>query len=117
MLILTTLQGDGSKEDVWRVVQGALSAGLKELVFLAHAPARTALDNLLSNQTAYTTVIYADRHAPGWKELRATMTAEERTAKPEGAWGVYQTASGKCFYIVQRDSPYGKRPGFMVILR
>lgn len=99
------------------VVQGALRAGLKELVFLAHAPARTALDNLLSNQTAYTTVIYADRHAPGWKELRATMTAEERTAKPEGAWGVYQTASGKRFYIVQRDSPYGKRPGFMVILK
>lgn len=99
------------------VVQGALRAGLKELVFLAHAPARTALDNLLSNQTAYTTVIYADRHAPGWKELRATMTAEERTAKPEGAWGIYQTASGKRFYIVQRDSLYGKRPGFMVILK
>lgn len=25
MLILTTLQGDGSKEDVWRVVQGYLT--------------------------------------------------------------------------------------------
>ena len=25
MLILTTLQGDGSKEDVWRVVQGYLA--------------------------------------------------------------------------------------------
>ena len=45
------------------------------------------------------------------------MTAEERTAKPEGAWGIYQTASGKRFYIVQRDSPYGREPGFMVILK
>ena len=25
MLILTTLQGDGSKDDVWRVVQGYLT--------------------------------------------------------------------------------------------
>ena len=92
----------------------AFNGNLKNLVFLAHAPTRTALDNMLWFPASGKTVIHADRHAPGWKALHAGFQPGERKAGPAGTWGVYQTASGKRFYIVQQDSPYGVKPGLLL---
>ena len=101
-------------------VQGALRAGLKELVFLAHAPARTALDNLLFNQATCTTIISCSKYAPGWRELRMKgyTSCPEWNARPEDCWGVYQTADGKKrYYLVQKDSKYDVRKGFAVLVK
>lgn len=102
------------------------SAGtLKEMIFLAHPPATTALDNILGSFTAKITSattplpIYCSRYIQEWRTIAKPMTTEERGSeyKPKGAWGVYETAAGKRFYLVHRPSEYDIIPGFMLILR
>ena len=36
-------------------------------------------------------------------------SSEEWRARPAGTWGVYQTAAGTRFYLVQRDSKYDEQ--------
>ena len=38
-------------------------------------------------------------------------------AGPAGTWGIYQTAAGTRFYLVQRDSKYDKNPFTLIIMR
>ena len=97
---------------------------LERMNFLAHAPAREALDNILASYSARTTTtaaplqIHCSKNAPGWRDLRSpTWLPEERAARPEGGWSVYETATGKRFFLVQRDSPYDKHPYTLFILR
>ena len=110
------------------VVSGAFSgaaATLERMNFLAHAPATAALDNILASYGARTTtstsplLIYCSKYAPGWRELAAAVdrSSEEWRARPAGTWGIYQTAAGKRFYLVQRDSKYDKNPFTLIIMR
>ena len=103
---------------------GAAST-LERLNFLAHAPATAALDNILASYNARTTTsakpleIRCSKYAPGWRELAAAVdrSSEEWRARPAGTWGIYQTAAGKRFYLVQRDSKYDKNPFTLIIMR
>jgi len=110
------------------VVSGAFSgaaATLERMNFLAHAPAVSALDNILVSYSARTTTsanplqIHCSKHAPGWRDLAATVdrSSEEWRARPEGTWGVYQTAAGTRFYLVQRSSKYDKNLQTIIIMR
>ncbi|MBQ6924151.1 MAG: leucine-rich repeat protein [Kiritimatiellae bacterium] len=108
---------------------------IRRVRFLAHAPAATALDNLLTPYRGYTLgmAVYADRttsgsdplqihcskHAPGWRDLAAPVdrSSDEWLARPAGTWGVYQTAAGKRFYLVQRDSKYDKNLQTVIFLQ
>ena len=85
---------------------GSLNAADTEAVFL---PA--------TNGTVE--VVYASKHAPGWRDLAATVdrSSDEWLARPAGTWGIYQTAAGKRFYLVQRDSKYDKNPFTLIIMR
>ena len=93
--------------------------------FLAHAPATTALDNILASYNSRTTTsakpleIHCSKRAPGWRALKAEVdkSSDEWLARPEGTWGIYQTAAGKRFYLVQRDSVYDENIHTMIILR
>ena len=98
----------------------ASSTSLKELVFLAHAPAAAAFENLVKASVNTNTVIYCSKFAPGWKELRMKgySSSPEWPARPAGCWGMYQTTDGKKrFYLVQKDSKYDKRNGFSVLVK
>ena len=110
------------------VFSGAFSgaaATLERMNFLAHAPATAALDNILASYNARTTTsakpleIRCSKYAPGWRELAAAVdrSSEEWRTRPAGTWGVYQTAAGKRFYLVQRDSKYDKNPFTLIIMR
>ena len=44
-------------------------------------------------------------------------SSEEWRARPAGTWGIYQTAAGQRFYLVQRDSKYDKNPFTLIIMR
>ena len=114
---------------------------LHQIVFLAHPPARAALDALLASFAKLTTtltpfdakdetkgylrplVISASRYTPGWKELRLRCDPARDTAPvPPGVpdvWGVYETSGGARFYLSQPQEPleYDERPGFILFLR
>ena len=55
------------------------AATLERLNFLAHAPAVSALDNILASYSARTTEasvpleIHCSKYAPGWRELAAAV--------------------------------------------
>ncbi|MBQ6246618.1 MAG: leucine-rich repeat protein, partial [Kiritimatiellae bacterium] len=109
-------------------VSGSFSGGaatLERMNFLAHAPATAALDNILASYSARTTEasvpleIHCSKYAPGWRELAAAVdrTSAEWLARPVGAWGIYQTAAGKRFYLVQRSSKYDKNLQTIIIMR
>lgn len=92
----------------------------RELVFLAHAPAVEALDKIVKLAATTNMTIYCSKYAPGWKELRCAsyMRREEWSARPEGTWGLYETADGtQRYYMVQRNSIYDTRRGLRVIVR
>ena len=101
------------------------AATLERMNFLAHAPATAALDNILASYSARTTEasvpleIHCSKYAPGWRELAAAVdrTSAEWLARPVGAWGIYQTAAGKRFYLVQRSSKYDKNLQTIIIMR
>ena len=44
-------------------------------------------------------------------------SSEEWRARPAGTWGIYQTAAGKRFYLVQRDSKYDKNLQTVIFLQ
>ena len=93
---------------------------LRELTFKAHAPAVAALDEILRYVPDGQTVIYCSRWAPGWKAMNLAGYRKEAMwkARPEDAWGIYRTADGKkSYYLVQRDSVYGPRPGLQIIIK
>ncbi len=108
---------------------------IRRVRFLAHAPAATALDNLLMPYRGYTSgmAVYADRttsgsdpltihcskNAPGWRALKAEVdrNSDEWLGRPEGTWGIYETAAGKRFYLVQQNSVYDKNPATKLLLR
>ena len=94
--------------------------GLKDLIFLAHAPSVASMDLFLTGQSSGSTVIHACKWAPGWKELRMKnpSSCAEWAARPADCWGIYQTANGqKRFYLVRQESKYGPEPGLAVIIR
>ena len=92
---------------------------------LAHAPAAAALDNILASYSSRTTtsakplLVYCSKHAPGWRELKAEVdkSSAEWLSRPEGTWGIYQTAANKRFYLVQRDSAYDTELQTIIFLR
>lgn len=99
---------------------------VRDLTFLAHAPAAAALDNILYYAEPTSVVIHCSRLAPGWKALRMKGYASqpEWDARPAGAWGLYETSDGcaahgksKRFYLVQRDSVYDRREGMVLIVK
>ncbi|MBQ6926393.1 MAG: sigma-70 family RNA polymerase sigma factor [Kiritimatiellae bacterium] len=109
-------------------VSGSFSGGaatLERMNFLAHAPAAAALNNILASYNARTTTsakpleIRCSKYAPGWRELAAAVdrSSEEWRARPASTWGIYQTAAGTRFYLVQRDSKYDKNPFTLIIMR
>ena len=94
--------------------------GLKDLIFLAHAPSVASMDLFLTGQSSGSTVIHACKWAPGWKELRMKnpSSCAEWEARPADCWGIYQTANGKKrFFLVRQESKYGPEPGLAVIIR
>ena len=103
---------------------GAAST-LERLNFLAHAPTTAALDNILASYSSRTTtsakplLIYCSKRAPGWRALAAEVdkSSAEWLSRPEGTWGIYQTAANKRFYLVQRDSAYDEKLQTMILLR
>jgi hypothetical protein len=98
---------------------------LERMNFLAHAPTASALNNILASYNARTTssanplLVYCSKHAPGWRDLAAPVdrSSDEWLARPAGTWGIYQTAAGKRFYLVQRDSVHDENLHTMIILR
>lgn len=99
---------------------------VSDLTFLAHAPAATALDNILYYAESTNVVIHCSQFAPGWKAMRMKGYASqpEWAERPAGAWGLYETSDGcdahgknKRFYLVQRDSAYDHRDGMMIFVR
>ena len=98
---------------------------LERLNFLAHAPAAAALNNILVSYSSRTTTssmpleIHCSKRAPGWRALKAEVdkSSDEWLARPQGTWGIYQTAAGKRFYLVQRDSVHDENLHTMIILR
>ncbi len=103
---------------------GAAST-LERMNFLAHAPATAALDNILASYNSRTTtsakplLIYCSKRAPGWRALAAEVdrSSDEWLSRPEGTWGIYQTAANKRFYLVQRDSIYDTELQTIIFLR
>ncbi|NLN01722.1 MAG: leucine-rich repeat domain-containing protein [Lentisphaerae bacterium] len=98
---------------------------MERMIFLAHAPDRTALDNVLSGFTARTTpsaiplLLHCSRYAPGWREMGATLdrASAEWQNRPDDTWGIYETAAGKRYYLIQRASEYDKLRGMVLILK
>ena len=117
--------GSTNLTDVFSGAFSGAAATLERLNFLAHAPATAALDNILASYNARTTTsakpleIHCSKYAPGWRELAAAVdrSSEEWRARPAGTWGIYQTAAGTRFYLVQRDSKYDKNPFTLIIMR
>ena len=103
---------------------GAAST-LERLNFLAHAPAAAALNNILTSYSSRTTTsakplqIHCSKLAPGWRALKADVdkSSAEWLSRPEGTWGIYQTAANKRFYLVQRDSKYDEKLQTIIFLR
>jgi len=99
---------------------GNYDGRFRSLTFLAHAPTVSALDNIVNTAATTNMTIYCSRHAPGWKNLRMDhyRAAPEWAGRPAGTWGIYQNAAGKKrFYMVQRDSKYDDRDGFLLLVR
>jgi len=104
----------------------ASATSLKSLIFLAHAPAAAAFDNLIKASANTNTIVYCSKYAPGWKELRAAnyRSFAEWPAHPAGCWGMYETLQAdsktkqkKRYYLVQRDSKYDHRDGFSILVK
>ena len=88
-------------------------------------PPEATLDNIRVSYSARTTTsakpleIRCSKYAPGWRELAAAVdrSSDEWRARPAGTWGIYQTAAGKRFYLVQRDSKYDKNLQTVIFLQ
>ena len=101
------------------------AATLERMNFLAHAPTASALNNILASYNARTTTsakpleIHCSKNAPGWRDLAAEVdrSSDEWLTRPAGTWGIYQTAAGKRFYLVQRDSKYDENLQTIIILQ
>ena len=124
--------GSTNLSDVASTAFSGAGTNLNEIVFLAHPPVETAFDNLLSPFTRTTGVwrvttpfvkkpmtIYCSRLNPSWRAISKSMTSDERTSeyKPKDAWGVYETASAKRFYLAHRPSEFDVHSGLIFILR
>lgn len=111
-------------------------SSLKRLRFLAHPPSVTALNDMLTPFSGFTSAsfspysdrtttsakpleIHCSRHIPAWRAIAAEkdINSDEWKNRPVGTWGIYQRAAGKRFYLVHVDSKYGKAPGFFIRVR
>ena len=103
---------------------------LRTIDFLAYPPPeRAVLDRMLDENTGVTTAAkplvilgskYLRRHGGEkvvWRDLASAMTAEERAVRPEGAWGICETASEKRFYLVHRVTEYDAKPATVLMLQ
>ena len=57
----------------------------------------------------------------GWKALASDMTDGEKAAAPDGCFGVFKAMDSYNkpygMWMVDRDSPYYKEPGFVIVVR
>ena len=57
----------------------------------------------------------------GWKALASEMTDDEKAAAPDGCFGVFKAMNSYNqsygMWMVDRDSPYYKEPGFVIVVR
>ena len=103
----------------------ALGGTVKTVTFLNAAPEKSLVQTLAGNFTASNYgldkigTIYCSEKM-GWKEIADDMTSTESSSpyKPDGCFGVLHDATGKTrAWLVHRDSPYYKEPGFVIVVR
>ena len=103
----------------------ALGSTVKTVTFLNAAPEKSLVQTLAGNFTASNYgldkigTIYCSEKM-GWKEIADDMTSTESSSpyKPDGCFGVLHDATGKTrAWLVHRDSPYYKEPGFVIMVR
>ncbi|NLN02201.1 MAG: hypothetical protein GX174_09915 [Lentisphaerae bacterium] len=58
---------------------------------------------------------------PGWRDIALpkaeALACDEWAARPEGTWGIYQTAVGKRFHIVHCESRDEKLTTTLLLVR